>query len=73
MFVYGSNRYLIISSQATVQGVEAVEAVLRATPETPSPMIGMSQNKVTWRPLMKAVELVSSEPVWSNQVIININ
>ncbi|KAI8576357.1 hypothetical protein K450DRAFT_257387 [Umbelopsis ramanniana AG] len=46
------DRYL-----ATVQGVEAVEAVLRATPETPSPMIGMSQNKVTWRPLMKAVEL----------------
>ncbi|KAH8554015.1 6-phosphofructokinase [Umbelopsis sp. PMI_123] len=46
------DRYL-----ATVQGVEAVEAVLRATPETPSPMIGMSQNKITWRPLMKAVEL----------------
>jgi 6-phosphofructokinase 1 len=41
--------------------VEAVEAVLRATPETPSPMIGMSQNKITWRPLMKAVELVSNE------------
>jgi 6-phosphofructokinase 1 len=47
------DRYL-----ATVQGVEAVEAVLRATPDTPSPMIGMSQNKITWRPLMKAVQLV---------------
>lgn len=58
-----SNSYLIVLPQATVQGVEAVEAVLRATPETPSPMIGMSQNKITWRPLMKAVELVSSESV----------
>ncbi|KAG2174142.1 hypothetical protein INT43_004162, partial [Umbelopsis isabellina] len=46
------DRYL-----ATVQGVEAVEAVLRATPDTPSPMIGMSQNRITWTPLMKAVEL----------------
>ncbi|KAJ3116750.1 6-phosphofructokinase, alpha subunit [Phlyctochytrium bullatum] len=42
---------------ATVQGVEAVEAVLRSTPETPSPMIGMSQNKITAGPLMDAVKL----------------
>ncbi|KAJ3095844.1 6-phosphofructokinase, alpha subunit [Phlyctochytrium planicorne] len=46
------DRYL-----ATVQGVEAVEAVLRSTPETPSPMIGMSQNKITAFPLMDAVKL----------------
>lgn len=42
---------------ATIQSVEAVEAVLRATPDTPSPLIGMSSNKVTTGPLMKAVEL----------------
>ncbi|KAI8890726.1 6-phosphofructokinase [Backusella circina FSU 941] len=42
---------------ATIQSIEAVEAVLRSTPETPSPMIGMSSNKVTSGPLMKAVEL----------------
>ncbi|CDH51156.1 6-phosphofructokinase [Lichtheimia corymbifera JMRC:FSU:9682] len=42
---------------ATIQSVEAVEAVLRSTPDTPSPLIGMSCNKVTSGPLMKAVEL----------------
>ncbi|KAI8841755.1 phosphofructokinase-domain-containing protein [Chytridium lagenaria] len=46
------DRYL-----ATIQGVEAVEAVLRSTPETPAPMIGMSQNKITALPLMDAVKL----------------
>ncbi|KAJ3327069.1 6-phosphofructokinase, alpha subunit [Blyttiomyces sp. JEL0837] len=46
------DRYL-----ATVQGVEAVEAVLRSTPDTPAPMIGMSQNKITAGPLMDAVKL----------------
>ncbi|RUS22028.1 hypothetical protein BC937DRAFT_90616 [Endogone sp. FLAS-F59071] len=46
------DRYL-----GTVQGVEAVEAVLRFNPDVPSPMIGMCQNQLTWKPLMKAVEL----------------
>ncbi|KAJ3138746.1 6-phosphofructokinase, alpha subunit [Physocladia obscura] len=46
------DRYL-----ATVQGVEAVEAVLRSTPETPAPMIGMSQHRITAGPLMDAVKL----------------
>ncbi|KAI8387044.1 6-phosphofructokinase [Blakeslea trispora] len=42
---------------ATTQSVAAVDAVLSSTPETPSPMIGMSSNEVTCRPLMEAVEL----------------
>ncbi|KAI9019185.1 6-phosphofructokinase [Phycomyces nitens] len=42
---------------ATVQGVAAVDAVLRSTPDIPSPLIGMTNNKVTCGPLMKAVEL----------------
>ncbi|CAG8433262.1 4144_t:CDS:10 [Diversispora eburnea] len=42
---------------ATIQGVEAVNAILQATPETPSPMIGLRGNKITCQPLMKAVEL----------------
>ncbi|KAJ3085503.1 6-phosphofructokinase, alpha subunit [Quaeritorhiza haematococci] len=46
------DRYL-----ATLQGIEAVDAVLRSTPETPSPMIGMSQNKITKVPLREAVKL----------------
>ncbi|KAI8804154.1 phosphofructokinase-domain-containing protein [Cladochytrium replicatum] len=46
------DRYL-----ATVQGVEAVEAVLRSTPAIPPPMIGIHQNKITCAPLMEAVRL----------------
>lgn len=49
--------------QGTVQGVEAVEAVLRFNPDAPSPMIGMCQNQLTWKPLMKAVEMVLLEAI----------
>ncbi|OCH95378.1 6-phosphofructokinase [Obba rivulosa] len=41
----------------TLQGVEAVEALLEATPESPSYMIGISENKITRIPLMEAVEM----------------
>ena len=44
---------------ATLQGVEAVEALLSATPDTPSYMIGISENKITRVPLLKAVAQVS--------------
>ncbi|GAA5953091.1 hypothetical protein JCM3765_007405 [Sporobolomyces pararoseus] len=40
---------------ATLQGAEAVEAVLTSTPETPSPVIGIAENKITRQPLMEAV------------------
>jgi len=43
---------------ATMQGVEAVNAVLDSTPQTPSPMIGMRENKITRIPLVDAVKLV---------------
>ncbi|KAJ1567668.1 6-phosphofructokinase, alpha subunit, partial [Cladochytrium tenue] len=46
-----------LDTRATVQGVEAVEAVLRSTPDSPAPMIGMNQNKITADPLMDAVKL----------------
>ncbi|KAK3831339.1 MAG: 6-phosphofructokinase [Linnemannia elongata] len=42
---------------ATMQGVEAVEAVLASKPGIPSPMIGMNENKITRTDLMKAVAL----------------
>lgn len=42
---------------ATMQGAEAVEAILRATPQTPSPVIGMLENKITTQPLKEAIEL----------------
>jgi len=47
---------------ATMQGVEAVNAVLDSTPGTPSPMIGMRENKITRIPLVDAVKLVPRPP-----------
>jgi len=44
------DRYL-----ATLQGVEAVNAVLEATPETPTPFIAITENKICRKPLVKAV------------------
>ncbi|KAJ1729919.1 6-phosphofructokinase, alpha subunit, partial [Coemansia biformis] len=41
----------------TMQGAEAVDAILRATPDTPSPVIGMLENKITTQPLKEAIEL----------------
>jgi 6-phosphofructokinase 1 len=40
---------------ATIQGVEAVNAVLDATPETPTPFIAIDENKITRKNLMEAV------------------
>lgn len=42
---------------ATLQGVEAVNAVLDSTPETPSPLIAINENKITRKPLMESVQL----------------
>jgi len=44
--------------QPTLQGVEAVEAILESTPGTPSYMIGIQENKIIRVPLMEAVEKV---------------
>lgn len=41
----------------TLQGLEAVDALLEATPETPSYMIGIRENKITRVPLVEAVEM----------------
>lgn len=40
---------------ATLQGVEAVNALLEATPQTPSYVITIRENKITRAPLMEAV------------------
>ncbi|KAH3667369.1 hypothetical protein OGAPHI_003018 [Ogataea philodendri] len=45
---------------ATLQGVDAVRAVLENTPETPSPMIGILDGKIVRKPLMEAVKLTKS-------------
>ena len=42
---------------ATLQGVDAVRAVLENTPETPSPLIGILENKIIRMPLVESVKL----------------
>ncbi|AMD20318.1 HDL426Wp [Eremothecium sinecaudum] len=42
---------------ATLQGVDAVKAVLEMTPDTPSPLIGILENKIIRMPLMESVKL----------------
>ncbi|KAI9568228.1 phosphofructokinase domain-containing protein [Boletus coccyginus] len=44
----------------TLQGVEAVNALLEATPDTPSYMIGIRENKITRVPLMEAVAMTKA-------------
>ncbi len=41
---------------STLQGVEAVKAVLEATPETETCFIAITENKIVRKPLMKAVQ-----------------
>ena len=41
---------------STLQGVEAVRAVLEMTPESPSPIITIRENKIMRTPLMEAVK-----------------
>lgn len=43
---------------ATLQGVEAVEAVLASSSDTLSPVITISENKISQKPLMEAVKQV---------------
>ncbi|SCW03894.1 LAFE_0H01376g1_1 [Lachancea fermentati] len=45
---------------ATLQGVDAVKAVLEMTPDTPSPLIGILENKIIRMPLMESVKLTKS-------------
>ncbi|OJJ50758.1 hypothetical protein ASPZODRAFT_11612 [Penicilliopsis zonata CBS 506.65] len=42
---------------STLQGVEAVRAVLETTPDAPSPVITIRENKIMRTPLMEAVSL----------------
>lgn len=42
---------------ATLQGVEAVKAVLESTPDVPSPVIGIVENQIVRQPLVDSVRL----------------
>ncbi|KAL6450474.1 PFK2 ATP-dependent 6-phosphofructokinase subunit beta [Candida maltosa Xu316] len=45
---------------ATLQGVEAVKAILELTPDVPSPLIAIVENKICCRPLVEAVKITKS-------------
>ncbi|ODV92190.1 hypothetical protein CANCADRAFT_83583 [Tortispora caseinolytica NRRL Y-17796] len=45
---------------ATLQGYDAVDAVLSASPDVPSPVISIRENKICRTPLMEAVALTKS-------------
>lgn len=45
----------LMHAQPTLQGVEAVDVLLEATPDTPSYMIGTHENSICRIPLMEAV------------------
>lgn len=45
---------------STMQGVEAVKAVLDATPTTPTPVITIRENKIERTPLMEAVKMTKA-------------
>lgn len=47
---------------STLQGAEAVNAVLEATPDTPSPVISVIENKIVRQNLMEAVKLTQQVP-----------
>lgn len=44
---------------STLQGVDAVDAVLTATPDTPSPVISIVENKIVRNSLLEAVRLTN--------------
>ncbi|MCP8716422.1 MAG: 6-phosphofructokinase [Asgard group archaeon] len=45
---------------ATLQGVEAVKAILELTPDVPSPLIAIDENKICCKPLVEAVKITKS-------------
>ena len=52
----GGNACAYDRQLSTLQGAEAVRAVLEATPETPSKFIAIIENKIVRNPLIEAVE-----------------
>jgi len=47
---------------STLQGAEAVNALLEAGPDTPSPVISVIENKIVRQPLVEAVRLTGLVP-----------
>jgi len=56
----GGNACAYDRQLSTLQGAEAVKAVLEATPETPSKFIAIIENKIVRNPLIEAVRSTAS-------------
>lgn len=54
---------LFMCFQSSKLGMEAVVALLEATPETPACVIGLSGNQAVRMPLMECVDMVSLPPL----------
>jgi len=52
----GGNACAYDRSLSTLQGAEAVDAVLDATPETPTPVIAIIENKISRKSLQESVK-----------------
>lgn len=50
--------------QSSRLGVEAVVALMEASPDTPACVIGLSGNQAVRLPLMECVEMVSRSPLF---------
>lgn len=53
-----------LSAQSSKMGVEAVMALLEATPDTPACVVSLSGNQPVRLPLMECVQVVSTGPPW---------
>lgn len=59
--------------QSSKLGVEAVVALLEASPDTPACVIGLSGNHAVRLPLMECVEMVSlSSPLFYYSVLMDV-
>lgn len=59
----GGNACAYDRTLSTLQGVEAVEAVLDAGPDTPTPVIAVIENKIVRKPLLEAVKATQAVAV----------
>lgn len=63
---------MLCSIQSSKLGVEAVVALLEASPDTPACVIGLSGNHAVRLPLMECVEMVSLSLLFCYSVLMDV-
>lgn len=61
---------ILFVSQSSKMGMEAVMALLEATPDTPACVVSLSGNQSVRLPLMECVQVVSMLQVHRSQIYI---